>query len=218
MPRLTRAKTERTALDWSRARARLAQFEADAEQRDPEHELRVLSERARVLARPLPSASNAAARLELLQFQLGAERYAIETRYVHQVRRPGECTRVPGAPAQLRGVTNLAGEITAVFDLRELLETGRAPASERARWLVLGEAAVELCLWVDAVDELYELDAQSLLEPASKSGGGHAWLLGLTADARCVLDARLLLADQALFVGEAAREDQPQLTKQERTS
>jgi purine-binding chemotaxis protein CheW len=200
---------EGDSFDWQAIRERLARA-ADGEVAvDPEERERVLHERALRLARPqlMAAGDTAFARLpdaiEVVSFQLGNESYAIESRYVHQVLMPGALTRVPGAPSQLRGVTNVRGEIMPVFDLRELLEAERTAAADSARWLLLGEAVPELCLWADAVEELCAIDPSALSAPGRDNRPRHAFVRGVTRDARSVLDGAALLSDRQLFAGDA---------------
>jgi purine-binding chemotaxis protein CheW len=205
MPSLTRSKPRREVLDWQVARERLAQAAVDRSQLDPAARQRILTERARVLARrPATSTGGRADERELLHFCLARERYAIDTRFVHQVIKPGELTRVPGAPPQLRGVTNLRGEILPVFDVREWFDLERSARSDATRWLVLGIDAAELCLWVDAVAELTLLDLSSLHCGDRDERRGFDLVSGVTRDAQTVLDGERLLAHPELFVGEAA--------------
>jgi len=217
MPGLTRPKTSRHALDWRVARERLDRMVANDGSPDPALRERILRERARRLAQPPQLASvlgkrRSAAELELLQFELGEEHYAIETRYVHQVLVPGELTRLPGAPPQLRGVTNLRGEILPVFAVHELLEAVRSADTERARWLLLGDETAELCLAVDAVEELCFVDPSTLIAPERDDRSAHLFVRGITADARSVFDAARLLTHRELFIGEAPAAESEKLT------
>src|SRR5437870_3271979 len=109
--------------DWQQIRQRLARAcEAveHGERLSPERAQAILEERARLLARVPPQAAPAAAVTEVLIFALGDERYALETVHIWEVARPGEVTPLPGAPGHLVGVTNLRGQILALFDLRQL--------------------------------------------------------------------------------------------------
>jgi purine-binding chemotaxis protein CheW len=207
MPSLTRSKPRREALDWKTARERLERAAVDLSQLDPASRQRILTERARVLARrpatlARPSAPGHADEVELLHFRLARERYAIEAQFVHQVIKPCELTRVPGAPPHLRGVTNLRGEILPVFDVREWLDLERGARSDGTRWLVLGVDEPELCLWVDAVDELTSLDLRSLHRGDRDDRRGYDLVSGVTHDAQTVLDGQRLLAHSELFVGD----------------
>lgn len=70
--------------------------------------------------------------LHLVIFELGAERYAVPIAMVREVVRVADITRVPNAPAHIRGVMNLRGRILPVVELRTRmgLEPGEpTPAS-----------------------------------------------------------------------------------------
>lgn len=207
MPSLTRSKPRRDVLDWQAARERLARAIVDTSQVDPARRQSILTERARALARPttlaLPNAAGRPAEVEFLHFRLARERYAIESQFAHQVIKPGELTRVPGAPPHLRGVANLRGEILPVFDVRDWFDLERSARSNDTRWLVLGMSAPELCLWVDAVDELSSLDPRSLHRSERDDRHGYDLVSGVTHDAQTVLDGARLLAHAELFVGDA---------------
>jgi purine-binding chemotaxis protein CheW len=208
MPSLTRPKPSRDALDWRAARERLARAALDDSKIDPAERQRILSERARALAqKPATLAvSSAALRpddLEMLHFNLAREHYAIEAHFVHQVIKPSELTRLPGAPPHLRGVTNLRGEILPVFDLRDWFEVERSARSDETRWLVLGTTAPELCLWVDAVRELSSIDRRSLHRPDRDDRHGNDLVSGVTHDAHTMLDGGRLLSHSELFIGDA---------------
>jgi purine-binding chemotaxis protein CheW len=208
MPNLVRPKPRGDALDWQAARERLARATIDDSTVDPAQRQRILSERARALAQKPATivASRAALHaddVEMLHFQLAREHYAIEAHFVHQVIQPSELTRLPGAPPHLRGVTNLRGEILPVFDVREWFEVERTSRNDDTRWLVLGTHVPELCLWVDAVQELSSIDRRSLHRLDRDDRRGNDLVAGVTQDAHTVLDGARLLAHSELFVGDA---------------
>ena len=64
--------------------------------------------------------------LHLLTFALDREEFGIPVTQVREVIRVSEITRVPQAPAHVRGVANLRGRILAVVELRSRL--GLPPA------------------------------------------------------------------------------------------
>jgi purine-binding chemotaxis protein CheW len=207
MPSLTRSKPRREALDWKSARERLARSLQDDSQIDPEQRDRILTERARTLARKsttlaTTSATRSAQEVELVQFRWAREQYAIAAEFVHLVIKPCDLTRLPGAPTHLRGVTNLRGEILPVFDLREWFEVDRVPRSDTSRWLVLGTDLPELCLLTDEIDEIFALDPRTLHRAESDSRHGHDLVQGVTSDARTVLDGAAILAHPELVIGD----------------
>jgi purine-binding chemotaxis protein CheW len=201
MAGLKRKHERRGPLDWEPARARLATAAAanDAGE-DSERTRRILEERARALARPLHDGARVA-RLELLHFALGREHYAIETRFVCEVMAVSPLTKLPGAPAPLRGVLNLRGEILPVFDLGWLGAATEAAGGERQRLLVLGLDAPELGVHADAVHEIAWIETARLMTAAASGADGAACLRGVTPDAWSVLDGAALLADPRLWIG-----------------
>lgn len=171
----------------------------DANERD-----RILTERARALARKPTEVAQARLSqdaLELLQFKLASERYAIEARYVQRVIRPHEITRLPGAPPHVRGVTNLRGEILPVFDLRDWFDIEPIAPSDDTRWLVLGVHEPEICLWTDCVMDIDAIDPRSLHRGEREDRRAQELVRGVNEQALSVLDAARLLAHPDLFVG-----------------
>jgi purine-binding chemotaxis protein CheW len=191
--------------DWRTVRQRLeaaiAATEA-AERLSPERVREVLDDRAAALARVPPAPLNAAETIELLTFNLGEERYAIETRFVREVQRQLEVTFVPGAPKFVRGVTNLRGEVLAVFDLGELFAIG--DGGERRAWLiVLGVERLEFGIACDSVADVLTLSAGELRKsPAALHEGARRYARAVTAEALIVLDGEHLLSDPRLIVDQ----------------
>lgn len=75
-----------------------------------------------------------------LSFELGGESYALEVERVEVVLEPMPITRVPKAPAHLRGVINYRGTVIPVADLRSRFgglaqgpAEGQAPAAAEGR-------------------------------------------------------------------------------------
>lgn len=55
---------------------------------------------------------------EFLVFCLGSESYAIDILSVREIRAYETVTHIPNAPAFLKGVINLRGDIVPIYDLR----------------------------------------------------------------------------------------------------
>jgi purine-binding chemotaxis protein CheW len=185
-------------LDWSEIRRKLAALESGASfARDATV---VLDERARRLARVSDGERQTTPRLELLTFALTGEVYGIETRYVVEVRKLRDITRVPGTPQHLLGVTNLRGTILPTFDLGALLDIEQVGSAERGWLAVMGRGGVPDCgLAIELTHDLaWVAPAQLLAAPASL--GGRTWISGLTAEGLMVLDGSAILDDRRLYL------------------
>ena len=133
--------------------------------------------------------------------ELGRERYAIETRFVRQVIRFGEPTPIPEAPETLVGVTNLDGDVLAVFDLRPLLGLPVLAPTDASRIVVLGEEVADLGVLVDVASEVTSLHVTDILRaPDSIAPVNRALYSGATSGGLIVLSGASLLADERLFV------------------
>jgi chemotaxis signal transduction protein len=158
-------------------------------EQDPrERAARVLSARARALA-----ARPAGPREEVvptLAFDAGGERYALPLAAALRVERVEAVARVPGAPVGHVGLVSLSGKPCPLVDVPALLGVPGAVAAARRWAVVLGARAAELALAADAV-EIEDVPRSRL-----RAAGGPR--LGVTADARVVLDPAALLAVPAV--------------------
>ncbi len=196
--------TDRTkSLDWQQVRQRLARAVAaeDGSRLTPERARAVLEERARLLARVPAPAARAAEVVEVVTFGVAGERYAVAARYVREVVRLTEPTRLPGTLDYVAGIVNLRGEIVAVFDPRPFFGLTSGGEAKPSRILVLGGDRVEFGLLTDAVHEVLPLRMEDIWPPSDTvAGPGREYLLGVTADALVVLDGAKLLQDRRLFI------------------
>lgn len=108
---------------------------------------------------------------QYITFKLGDELFAINVGQVREVLDLSLITKVPTAPAYMRGVVNVRGSAIPVVDLRLKFGLPRASDTVNTRILVLeldlgGEATV-LGGIADSVHEVIELDASQIKPPPS---------------------------------------------------
>ncbi|MDJ0928887.1 MAG: chemotaxis protein CheW [Gammaproteobacteria bacterium] len=85
-------------------------------------------------------------------FRLGAEQFIVSRDEIREVLMvPSSVTRVPGAQAWLRGLSNVRGHILPLVDLRAFLGAGTGGAGRSSRVLVLNGADFPCGLLVDEV-------------------------------------------------------------------
>ncbi len=103
-----------------------------------------------------------------LVFTLGRENFGVDVNMVREiVRVPSFITRVPNAPAYIRGVINLRGTIVPVFDMQMKIGMVNSPLTDEARIIVLAVSDVTFGIIVNSVREVRTIyDTQ--LEPATK--------------------------------------------------
>lgn len=111
--------------------------------------------------------------LQCLTFGLDDEVFAIEVAQVREVLDMCPITKVPRAPAFMRGITNVRGSVVPVVDLRLKFGLNETQTTRDTRIIVMeiqseGEALIIGAL-ADAVHEVMELDAESI-DPVPKIG------------------------------------------------
>ena len=146
---------------------------------------------------------------QYLTFSVADEEYGVSVLSVREILEYGVVTRVPRAPAHIRGVMNLRGRVVPLVDLAARL--GLAPRAVTPRTCVVvveveleSERAV-LGLVVDAVSRVIELGDQDIEAPplfganvdvALLSGMGRAGKRFIL-----LLDVEKILSDGSLETG-----------------
>lgn len=100
--------------------------------------------------------------LHLLTFVLDREEFGVPVTQVREVIRVTEISRVPQAPAHVRGVTNLRGRILAVVETRTRLGLEPVALTPASRILVVELHGRVLGLLVDRVSQVTKLPVESV--------------------------------------------------------
>lgn len=163
----------------------------------------VLRARARALARPPELAPAAETLLEVLEFGLAQERYAMETRYVHEVYPLKELTPLPGTPPFVLGIVNVRGRILPVLDIKRFFDLPEQGLTDLHRIIIVHGHDLELGLLADAIVGVRSIPVGSL-QPSlpTLTGIRGEYLKGVTAEHLVVLDLDRILADPKIIVHE----------------
>jgi chemotaxis signal transduction protein len=94
---------------------------------------------------------------QFVTFWLREEEFAVSILHCREILRPGAITRIPEAPAQVRGVVNLRGRIVPAVDVRVCLGIEPAPVTARSRLIVVEVAARFFALLVDRISRTLKL-------------------------------------------------------------
>lgn len=164
---------------------------------------RILRARAQALARPLEQAPVAATLLEVLEFRLAQERYAVETRYVREVYPLKDLTPLPCTPPFVLGIVNVRGRILPVVDLKKFFDLPEQGLTDLHRIILVEGNDVELGLLADATVGVRSIPVDSLQSSLpTLTGIRSEYLKGVTAERLVVLDVARILADPKIIVHE----------------
>jgi len=162
----------------------------------------VLRERALALARPLETHLKTNT-IEVLEFRLAAERYAVESRYVEAVHRLKDLTPLPGTPAFILGVVNLHGRIVPVIDLKKFFGLPEQGLTDLHRIILIEGNDMELGLLADMALNVRDISRDSLQASLPTLTGIRAdYLMGVDAERLIVLDLHRILTDPRIIVNE----------------
>src|SRR5262245_24667167 len=165
---------------------------------------KILRERALALARPRSNGAVAEDnRLELLEFRLATERYAIESRFVQEVHPLRHLTPLPGTPAFVPGIVNVRGQILPVYDLKKLFDLPEQGLTDLHRVLHVRGHDMELGLLADMIVSVRRIE-EVRLQPSlpTLTGIRAEYLKGITNDRVVVLDLDRILSDPKIVVHE----------------
>jgi len=162
----------------------------------------ILRARARALATP-PEPAPAAALLDVLEFRLAQERYALETRYVREVYPLNDLTPLPCTPPCILGIVNVRGRILPVLDLKTFFDLPAEGLTDLHRVILIEGNGLEVGVLADATLGVRSIPADTL-QPSlpTLTGIRSEYLKGVTAERLIVLDVSRILVDPRIVVQE----------------
>ncbi len=205
MSTLEPASRKKTVIDWREVHQRLAAASAAVERvwaPDSGEAKRILKARAQALARE-PGKAEAADALELVEFLLAHEKYAVESRHVRDVCTLENLTPLPCTPAFVLGIVNLRGEILSVIDIKKFFDLPEEGLTDLNKVIVLRSGNMLFGILADAVTGVRRVPAAEI-QPSlpTLTGVREAYLKGVTSERTVILDAEKLLRDEKIIVQE----------------
>jgi purine-binding chemotaxis protein CheW len=163
----------------------------------------ILRTRARALARTPPRIPAAGAMLELLEFRLASERYAVESRLVQEVHPLRDLTPLPCTPPFVLGIVNVRGRILPVLDLKKFFDLPERGLTDLHRVILVRGNDLELGLLADVIVGVRSVAADRLQPSLPTLTGIRAdFLKGITDERLVVLDLDRILLDPKIIVHE----------------
>ncbi len=111
--------------------------------------------------------------------EVAGDVYALPVANVEEVLRVSDITRLPDAPAPVRGITQQRGRILTVVDLRVRLGYAPAPLDARSRICVVSSRGRSIGLLVDAARHVVKLLPSGKQPPAEVTSERSAFILGV---------------------------------------
>jgi len=169
---------------------------------DQEQSAHILKARAQALAQQAPG-EDMAGHIEVVEFLLAYETYAIESRFVREVYPLEKLTPLPCTPAFVLGIVSVRGEMLSVIDLKKFFDLPEKGLTDLNKLIVLDSGSMRFGILADAITGVRQIPLADI-QPSlpTLSGIRDEYLKGVTAGRTVVLDSEKLIADEKIVVQE----------------
>lgn len=189
--------------NWQQIRQRVDAALAGIERennRSPTEIKQILKARAKVLAEA-PATGDSLESIEILEFQLANEHYAVETCYVREAYPLDNLTALPHTPDFVMGVANIRGEILSVVDIKRFFGLPEKGISHLNQLIVLESGSMIFGILADFLTGVRRLPIEQIRTARkSPTGINGCYIHGITSSGLAVLDAKALLTDEKIIV------------------
>lgn len=169
----------------------------------PEEKRIILRERAKALARVPERQDMARQRIDVVEFRLADETYAIEAAFVVEVFPLVDLTPLPGTPPFVSGIVTVRGRILSVVDIKRLFDLPEKGLTDLHQVIIVRKGDMELGILADEVTGMRSIFQDEIGPPLPTLAGIRAeYLRGVTKEALIVLDAGKMLSDPRIIVRE----------------
>ena len=103
--------------------------------------------------------------IQLITFNVGREEFGITIDHVREINRLDKITSIPRAPAFIKGIMNLRGNVIPIIDLRERFGLEETTSSEVRRVIIVEISEKLTGLLVDSVSEVLRLPKKDIESP-----------------------------------------------------
>jgi purine-binding chemotaxis protein CheW len=165
----------------------------------------ILRARARSLARrpAIEGADAPGTSVEVLEFRLGSDRYAIEVRHVRGVHPLRNMTPLPCTPPFVLGIVSVRGRMLPVISLKRFFDLPDGGLTDLHRVVMVRHGDMEFGLPADIDVVVRRIEPAHLQSPPVILDPDIArCVAGITTDGLAVLDIPSLCADPRLVVDD----------------
>ena len=168
-----------------------------------EKKRKILAQRAKILARETDQTQAAEESIEVIEFHLAHEKYAIEMVYLREVYSLKELTPLPGAPSFVLGIINVRGQIVSVLDIKRFFNLPEKGLASFNKVLVLDLLGLEIGILTDDIVGNRAIPISAIQPPLpTLTGISGEYLKGVTSEPLIILDMAKIGADKRIIVND----------------
>ncbi|MEA2039388.1 MAG: chemotaxis protein CheW [Thermodesulfobacteriota bacterium] len=162
---------------------------------------KVLKERARALAKEGVRVAEDESYLEVVEFMLAHERYALELTHIREVYPLKELTPLPGAPDFVLGIINVRGQILSIIDIKKFFELPEKGLTNLNQVIILESEEMEFGILADEILGTSSIPASTIQTSLpTLTDIREEYLKGVTGDRVVILDGEKILSDEKIVV------------------
>ncbi|HEY4491452.1 MAG TPA: chemotaxis protein CheW [Acidobacteriota bacterium] len=199
-------KTSKSCIDWNEVHRKLDASRAALElhqRSDPESRKTILKTRAKELARKKQPVETAEESIELTEFMMAHEKYAIESSFVREVSPLRELTPVPCTPPFVLGIINVRGQILSVIDIRKFFELPEKGVTDLNKVIIIRDEKMEFGILADQIIGVRSVPVRVIQSSIPTFTGIRAeYLKGVAEGPVIILDTEKLLSDRRIVIDE----------------
>ena len=163
----------------------------------------IFKARAKALAREPEAARATEDYLEVVEFLLAHEKFAVESAHVREVYPLKDLTTVPCTPPFILGIINVRGQIVTVIDIKRFFDLPEKGLTDLNKVIIVRTPRMELGILADTIIGVHLLSLKEIQPSLPTLTGIRAeYLRGVTSDRVVVLDVGRILADEKIIVHE----------------
>jgi purine-binding chemotaxis protein CheW len=206
--------SNRQSIDWNEIHRRMEEAQLAIERgwsQTPEEKKKILKTRAKRLAQEPEEKETVEKYIEVVEFLLSYEKYAIESSYVREIYPLKELTALPCTPSFVLGIINVHGQIISVIDIKNFFELPEKGLSDLNKVIILhseGPAlsrveGMEFGILADVILGVRQIPLTDI-QPSlpTLTGIREDYLKGVTGEQVVILNAEKLLSDKKITVHE----------------
>ena len=162
---------------------------------------RTLKERAKALAREPKGIEEDESHLEVVEFMLAHERYALELTHIREVYPLKELTPLPGTPDFVLGIINVRGQILSIVDIKRFFDLPEKVLTNLNQVIILQSDEMEFGILADEILGTRLIPASAIQASLPTLTGIRAeYLKGVTGDRVVILNGEKIVLDEKMVV------------------
>lgn len=164
---------------------------------------KILKERAKILQKTINETEVAGEQIEVLEFLLSGEKYAIDSTYISEAIRIMDLTPLPCTPSFILGIINKRGQILSVVDIKKFFNLPEKGITNLNRVIVVKHNEIEIGILTDEIIGNTTVNIQSLQKelPALNKIANN-YVMGISKERLIVLDIKEMLLDEKIIINE----------------